>query len=124
MPAGILAGRYPAGQPLPAASRASSSPLMAQRVSTRGQEIGEKLVEMGQERGMTAGQLAYLWVKEQPGITAPIFGPRTFAQFEEAVAIADKTLSEEDRSMFDELNPPGSAVADFHNSTGWMKTRL
>lgn len=124
MAAGILAGRYPLGQPLPQESRAAGMPLMALRVTRRGQEIGEQLVKMGKERGMTAGQLAYLWVKEQPGITAPIFGPRTFAQFEEAVEVVDKTLTQEDQALFDALNPPGSAVADFHNSTGWMKARL
>jgi aryl-alcohol dehydrogenase-like predicted oxidoreductase len=122
--AGILAGRYPLGAPLPAASRAAGAPMMAQRVTRKGQEIAQKLAEMGRERGLTAGQLAYLWVKEQPGITAPIFGPRTFAQYAEAVEIADKTLSAEDQALFDELNPPGSAVADFHNNVGWMKAKL
>ncbi len=124
MAAGVLAGRYPVGQPLPEESRAAGSPLMAQRVTSRGQAIGQRLAEMGKERGMTAGQLAYLWVKEQPGITAPIFGPRTFAQYEEAVEIVDKTLTKEDLVLFDELNPPGSAVSDFHNSSGWMKAKL
>ncbi len=122
--AGILAGRYPAGQPLPDNSRASGSPIMAARVTGRGQEIGQALVKMGQERGLTAGQLAYLWVKEQPGITAPIFGPRTFEQYAEAVEIVDKTLTAEDRAEFDQLNPPGSVVSDFHNSAGWMKMKV
>lgn len=124
MAAGILAGRYPLGEPIPEGARAAGQALMAQRVTRKGQEIGQKLAEMGKERGMTAGQLAYLWVKEQPFITAPIFGPRTFAQYEEAVEIVDKTLTKEDLALFDELVPPGSAVADFHNSSGWMKAQL
>jgi len=27
-------------------------------------------------------------------------------------------------SELDEINPPGSAVTDFHNTSGWMKMRV
>ena len=79
---------------------------------------------MAQERGLTATQLGLLWVRDQPGITAPITGPRTLAHLEDALGIADKTLAEEDRTLFDELVHPGNAVADFHDSNVWMKARI
>jgi aryl-alcohol dehydrogenase-like predicted oxidoreductase len=122
--AGILAGRYPLDKPIPQDSRAAGAPQVAARVTRRGQEIAEELKKKGREMDMTAGQLAYLGVKEQPGVTAPIFGPRTFAQFEEAVAIVDKTLSAGDLAWFDTLNPPGTTVSDFHNNSNWVKTRF
>lgn len=28
------------------------------------------------------------------------------------------------RSVLDEISPPGSAYADFHNTLGWMKIKL
>jgi aryl-alcohol dehydrogenase-like predicted oxidoreductase len=122
---GILAGRYAAGRDqLPAGSRAVGAPLMVERISDKAQAIARQVQLLAQERNLTSAQLALLWVKEQPGITAPITGPRTLAQFEEALAVLDKKLAEADRQAIDALNPPGSVVSDFHNSSGWMKMKL
>ena len=122
---GILARRYPVEGPHPQGSRAARKPqFYPERVTRRGVEIGEKMAEMAAERGLTAAQLAVLWVKDQPGVTAPIIGPRTLGHLEEVIPVLEMTLSDEDRPLFDELNPPGSAVSDFHNASGWMKMKL
>ncbi|MDB5080023.1 MAG: Aldo/keto reductase [Chloroflexi bacterium] len=121
---GILGGRYPKGQALPEGSRAAGMPVMAARITPRNQQIAERLQEIAQERDMNAAQLALLWVKDQPGITAPITGPRTFAHFEEAAHVLDQKLDDTARRLIDELNPPGSAVSDFFNSSGWMKMKV
>jgi hypothetical protein len=51
-------------------------------------------------------------------------GPRTLGQLEEAVAVLDRPLDDEAREACDALVPPGSAVADFHNTSGWMRERV
>ena len=79
---------------------------------------------MAKERNMTASQLALLWVKDQPGITAPIIGPRTLAHLEDALPLLEMNLADADRPLFDELVHPGNAVADFFNSNPWMKARM
>ena len=79
---------------------------------------------MAQERGLTVTQLSLLWVKDQPGITAPIIGPRTLAHLEEALVVLERTLADADRPLFDALVHPGTAVADFHNSNEWMQARI
>ena len=79
---------------------------------------------MAAERGLTITQMALLWVKDQPGVTAPIIGPRTMEHLEDALGILDQNLSESDFPLFDELVHPGNAVADFHNSNDWMKARV
>ena len=73
---------------------------------------------------LTPAQLALLWVKDQPGVTAPIFGPRTLAQLDEALPVLDMRLDDELRAACDALVPAGSAVANFHNSAAWMKMRV
>jgi len=126
---GILAGRYnanssAAGQ-FPEGSRATRMGQTFQdRVTERGVDAAQRMGEMAQERGMTASQFALLWCKDQPGITAPILGPRTMAHLEDALGIADRKLDETDRALLDELVHPGTAVADFHNSNDWMKARV
>jgi aryl-alcohol dehydrogenase-like predicted oxidoreductase len=122
---GLLVGRYPPGDVVPTGSRlAEGRNLMNKRVNPIGREIGAKMVELARERSMTASQLALLWCKDQPGITAPIIGPRTLMHLENALPVLEMSLKEEDRPIFDGLVHPGNAVADFHNSAWWMKTRI
>ena len=123
---GILAGRYPRTDNYPENSRAHlwDSSMVKARVTQRGIDVGKTVQKMAEERGMTASQLSLLWIKDQPGITAPIIGPRTLAHLEDALGILDKKLDDADRPLFDELVHPGNAVADFHNSNDWMKARV
>jgi aryl-alcohol dehydrogenase-like predicted oxidoreductase len=122
---GMLAGRYPLDGSLPEGSRAARlGSFYAERLNRRGLEIGSRLVDMAAERGLTPAQLAMLWVKDQPGVTAPIIGPRTMNHLVQMLPLLEMTLPDEDRTQFDELNPPGSAASDFHNSSGWMKMKL
>jgi aryl-alcohol dehydrogenase-like predicted oxidoreductase len=122
---GILAGRYPVGDEAPAGSRlADGRNVMNERVNPTGREIGAAMVRLAQERGMTAAQLALLWCKDQPGVTAPVIGPRTMAHLEDALPVLDMSLDNQDRKIFDRLVPPGNAVADFHNTAWWMKARV
>jgi 1-deoxyxylulose-5-phosphate synthase len=123
---GILAGRYPVDAAEYAeGSRAARAGAMFQaRVSRRGREVAAQVAAMAAERGMTASQLALLWVKDQPGVTAPIVGPRTMAHLEDALGVLELKLADSDRPLFDALVHPGNVVADFHNSNDWMKARI
>jgi len=123
---GVLAGRYTAGQPLPADSRAGRMPgtIYAERVSERGILAGARFAEAARQFGKTAGELALLWCKDQPGITAPIVGPRTIEQLQSLLGVLEMSLSEEEQAVCDAINPPGSVIANFHNTSGWMKTSV
>ncbi len=122
---GMLAGRYTNISKPPENSRAElRGGIYAERVTQRGVEVGNQFVELAKARGLSPAQLAVLWVKEQPGITAPLLGPRTLAQLEHLLPVLDMTLEDETRAACDALVPPGSAVANFHNSAPWMKMRL
>ncbi|MGE5221716.1 MAG: aldo/keto reductase [Omnitrophica WOR_2 bacterium] len=122
---GILSGRYPVEGGMPEDSRGRrAGKFFTDRVTKRAREVAAEVAKMAQERGMTATQLALLWVKEQPGVTAPIIGPRTAGHLEDALGILDKKLPEEDRTQLDVLVHPGNAVADFFNSNEWMKARI
>jgi aryl-alcohol dehydrogenase-like predicted oxidoreductase len=122
---GVLAGRYTEPGVFPADSRAATrGGIYAERVTPRGVTIAQEFVALAQRHGLTPGRLALLWVKEQPGITAPIFGPRTLAQLEDALPVLDMQLDDDLRVACDHLVPPGSATVNFHNSAAWMKQRL
>ena len=123
---GVLAGRYATGQPLPDDSRAARQPggIYAQRVTPRGIAAGEKFQALAQKFNKTPGQMALLWCKDQPGITAPIVGPRTMEQIQDLLPVLEMTLTSEERLACDEINPPGGVITNFHNTSGWNKTPI
>jgi aryl-alcohol dehydrogenase-like predicted oxidoreductase len=124
---GILGGRYATRHDYPSdsrAGRAGGQGLFVDRISPAALEVAQQLAARAQERGMTSSQFALLWCKDQPGITAPIIGPRTLDQLEDQLKVLDMSLSDEDRAFCDTLVHPGNAVADFHNSNPWMKARV
>lgn len=119
---GLLAGRYAAAGGFPEGSRAERiGSIYADRITPRAVEKGSLLPPLAAARSMTPAQLALLWAKDQPGVTAPIIGPRTFEQFEEALPVLEWLLDAQTAAELDALYPPGSASADFHNSSGWTK---
>ena len=121
MAMGILAKRY-LSMDFPEDSRAAlRGGIYADRVTPQGIEVGRRFVALARERDISPARLAILWVKDQSGITAPIIGPRTADQLDELLPVLEMSLDDEVRAACDELVPPGSAVANFHNSAPWMK---
>ena len=121
---GMLAGRYASADVPPSDSRATlRGGIYAERITQRGVEIGNQFAALAREYGLHPAQAAVLWVKDQPGVTAPLIGPRTLAQLQHLLPVLDMTLPEAFRRRCDELVPPGSVVASFFNSAAWMRCK-
>jgi aryl-alcohol dehydrogenase-like predicted oxidoreductase len=119
---GLLAGRYESAAAPPAESRAAlRGGIYAQRVTQAGVEVGNQFAAMAREHGLAPAQAAVLWAKDQAGVTAPIIGPRTLAQLQHLLPVLGMALPEDFRAKCDELVAPGSFVASFFNSAGWMR---
>lgn len=117
---GVLTGRYSDADTFPDGSRAAyRGGIYAERINDAGIEVGNAFVDLAREAGIRPSQLAVLWVKDQPGITAPIIGPRTVAHLTDFLPVGDMRLPDDVRAACDALVPPGTAVANFHNSAGW-----
>ena len=125
MAMGVLAGRYTSPDSFPAKSRAAlRGGFYADRVTKKGIEVGLKFSQIAERLDLTPAQLSILWTKDQPGITAPLIGPRTLKQLESLLPVKDMVLDQETRDACDRLVPPGSVVADFHNTADWMKAQV
>lgn len=121
---GVLAGRY-ASMNFPEDSRAATrGGIYAERVTPRGIKVGEAFVELATEAGLDPAQLAVLWTKDQPAVTAPLIGPRTMDQLQNLLPVLEMSLSDDLRQACDQLVPPGTAVVDFHNTAPWMKMEI
>ena len=122
---GMLAGRYPDASQFPADSRAARlGSVYAQRVTAKAVTHGQAILPLAANAGMTASQLALLWTRDQPAVTAPLIGPRTEAQLDDALGILELELDPDIGIRLDEIYPPGSASADFYNTSGWMKMQI
>ena len=61
-------------------------------------------IEMAEALGKTPAQVALNWVKDQPGVTAPIIGVRTMAQMEDNLGSVGWTLTTEQRAHLNEVS--------------------
>ena len=121
---GVLAGRYDKDL-IPDGSRAARlGDYAAERVNRAGVDAARKVAAVARERGLTASQLALTWVKDQPGVTAAIIGPRTEAHLDDALPVLEMKLDASAAAALDEVVAPGSAVSDFHNTSGWMRMKV
>ena len=125
MAMGLLAGRYASATQPPGDSRAIlRGGIYAERVTPASVEVGNRFVALAREHGYDPAQLAVLWVKDQPGVTAPIIGPRTVEQLHALLPVMEMTLPDAVRAACDELVKPGSAVVSFFNTAPWMKLKF
>jgi aryl-alcohol dehydrogenase-like predicted oxidoreductase len=125
MAMGLLTGRYDNAKPETFNTpRFNRGGIYAERITAKAADAGQQFVGIAEQFGIKPAHLALLWVKDQPGITAPLCGPRTLDQLKDIVPVMEMSLSEEMRIACDELVPPGSAIANFLNSAPWMKGKL
>ena len=102
---GVLTGKYRTGTP--SDSRAAS-PHFAGFVNTyldeRGRGIVESVVRAAEGLGWTPLEVALVWVRDRPGVTAPIVGARTAAQLDGALGVEDLALPTEIIEALDDVS--------------------
>lgn len=118
---GMLAGRYASESGREADSRATlRGGIYAERVTAAGIEAGNAFAALARAAGYEPALLAALWTKDQPGVTAPIVGPKSVEQLTSLLPAGDLDLPDDIRAACDQLVAPGSFVASFFNSATWM----
>ncbi len=90
---GVLTGKYRGGTP--ADSRAASphfSTFVGRYLGESSQRIVEAVVRAADGLGITPLEVALAWVRDRPGVTAPILGARTAAQLRGSLGVEDVEL--------------------------------
>jgi aryl-alcohol dehydrogenase-like predicted oxidoreductase len=119
---GVLAGKYSSADDIPEGSRGSRRPVFAERITEEGVAVGNSVVNMADDLGITPAQFAASWILHQPGITAEILGPRNLQQLEDLLPALEVELPNEVLEACDELVPPGNYAANFFNTSKWVKS--
>jgi aryl-alcohol dehydrogenase-like predicted oxidoreductase len=105
---GVLTGKYRHGTP--ADSRAASPHFAAfveRYLDPGSRQIVDALVTAAEGLDCSPAELALAWVRDQPGVVAPIVGARTAAQLRGTLGSESVELPEPIRAALDEvsLNP-------------------
>ncbi len=73
----------------------------------------EKYEALCAEAGKNPADVGLAWLLAQPGVTAPIVGPRTIEQLDEAVAVVDSPLAMDFKEKLEEIFPgPGGPAPE------------
>jgi aryl-alcohol dehydrogenase-like predicted oxidoreductase len=113
---GVLTGKYRHGTP--ADSRAASShfsSFIAPFLGERSRLIVDAVATAAEGLGVAPLEVALAWVRDRPGVVAPIVGARTAAQLRGALTVEELELPDEIVSALDEVSSPESSYPD----SGW-----
>lgn len=109
---GFLSGKYRRNEEAGGGTRAGSGNPMYDHIfgelasKDQNWEILEVVRCVAEKLGSTPAQVAYSWVANRPGVTAPVVGARTLDQLEKNLVAADLDLDDESTGMLDEVSAP------------------
>ena len=104
---GVLTGKYRSGTP--ADSRGASPDyqrFVAPYLDDRAQRVVGAVMTAADGLGVSPLAVALAWVRDRPGITAPIVGARTSGQLKGSLDADDVTLPDEIRAALDDVSMP------------------
>jgi len=102
---GVLTGKYRGGTP--SDSRAASphfANFVEQYLGERSSRIVEAVARAADGLGWTPLEVALVWVRDRPGVTAPIVGARTAAQLKAALGVEELALPDEIIDALDDVS--------------------
>jgi len=103
---GLLTGKYRRDQGDPQGRWQDGKDNMNREATPLTWDVIDLLRSIAEEKRCSVSQVALAWCAAQPGVTAPIIGPRTFEQVEDNLGAANVRLDPADFSRIDALVPP------------------
>ncbi len=104
---GVLTGKYRTG--IPGDSRAASPTYeryVGEHLNPRAAAIVEAVCKAAEGLDLSPAEVALAWVRDQPGVTAPIVGARTAGQLAGTLTVEDVTLPDEIAEALDDVSAP------------------
>jgi aryl-alcohol dehydrogenase-like predicted oxidoreductase len=114
---GLLSGKYRRGQAGPEGARQLTDwdePPVRDREALH--DVVDALVEIGEEHGVSAAQVALAWLRDRAGVTSVIIGARTDEQLADNLAAAELDLADAERARLEELSRPPLLYPYWHQA--------
>jgi len=110
---GFLTGRFKSPDDIEEGdSRRERFPRFEKENFDRNMELADRVKEIAQEKGCTAGQLALAWLLHQGDDVVPIPGTKRVKYLEENVGATEVELTGDELASIDEAAPVGAAAGD------------
>jgi aryl-alcohol dehydrogenase (NADP+) len=93
-------------------STRAKSDTMAQEqyYGDRDFDIVDRVVQLAQQRGVSAAQISLAWLTHQEPVSAPIIGATRMAHLEEAVEASKLSLNQDELAFLEELYRPRAVM--------------
>jgi aryl-alcohol dehydrogenase-like predicted oxidoreductase len=101
---GVLTGKYRTGTPADSRGASEMSQFVDPYRDESSSQVVEAVVRAADGLGWTPLEVALAWVRDRPGVTAPILGARTATQLRQALAVEDRTLPSELTEALDDVS--------------------
>ncbi len=115
---GVLTGKYRTGRPR--GSRGASSHFawfVEPYLEARSRAVVDAVATAADGLDLAPGQVALLWVRDAPGVTAPLLGARTVAQLEPYLATEDLELPTEIVAALDDISGGPNVMREGYEPT-------
>ena len=102
---GVLTGKYRHGTPSDSrGAQTQAARFIDPYLDDRSARIVEAVARAADGLGWSCGEVALAWVRDRPGVTAPIVGARTATQLKEALAVEERSLPQEIVDALDDVS--------------------
>jgi aryl-alcohol dehydrogenase-like predicted oxidoreductase len=103
---GVLTGKYRDAVPPGSRATTARAGFVREYFTDRCARITSAVVTAARDLGVTPAAVALTWVRDRPGITAPVVGARTAGQLAESLAAEHLILPPDLRVTLDEVSAP------------------
>lgn len=101
---GVLTGKYRTGTPGDSRGASDMSQFVDAYRDESSSQVVEAVVRAADGLGWSPLEVALAWVRDRPGVTAPIVGARTAVQLRQALAVEERTLPDELTAALDDVS--------------------
>lgn len=117
---GVLTGKYRHSMPIDSrGANADTAAWVQTYLDDRGRRIVDALSTAAEGLGAAPGEVALAWLRDRPGVVAPILGARTSAQLAAALASEELELPDEILIALDDVSAPPVGYPE----AGWAQRR-
>jgi aryl-alcohol dehydrogenase-like predicted oxidoreductase len=112
---GLLTGKYRRDEGDPDGRWQAGKDNFQREATPLAWDVIDLLRDMADQKGCSVSQLALAWCMAQPGVTAPIIGPRTFEQAADNLGAVKVRLDAADFERIDALVPPRGIAVRYYD---------
>jgi len=117
---GVLTGKYRHSMPIDSrGANADTAAWVQAYLDERGRRIVDAVATAAEGLGASPTEVSLAWLRDRPGVVAPILGARTANQLMAALASEELELPDEILTALDDVSAPPTGYPE----SGWAQRR-